>query len=903
MNLKSRLFKKPWQHKDPEVRAQAVNESDDPELRSELARLAQHDEAASVRLAALRRINTEHFWLDARLRETDEAIVTAADGFLAREVLRNPSDELAEERLQWFEKTNSTELTRLAAVQAADTSLRRAALGRISSPGFLGDCFCNEVDDGLADEILARIDQESTLERLAEGLRKTSKKRAQAAEKRLASLRRASGKSGPDQEPATELVRKIEALARGKGDGDRGAQLEELIRQWSQIVEPTEALKRRFEGAASIVRASLDRPVRSPAAPQELQSTPVSASPALEKAATRIRSTIRQARKEIKPGELLGDWDRAWNQIGQPSDADLALKEDMLPLLRELQVQVEQKAGKKARQTPEQQATGSGSPPARDEISTEFDARLDLIAQRLEEGDIGRSHDLIRAVRSDFDRLPARARPRAVGGRLQRMEGRLKEMRNWQHWSNNKHRDELIDQIEKLPASGQHPDAISVVLKEARDEWKRLEQLEVLPGDRKRYAAPPGQWRRFQAACKQAFESAKPYFEKRQEVQDDNLVQLQKFIDIGMGLANADEPDSKLLQQTMRKARLAIRRLDDLPPRDRGKSAAGLRALMDTISKRLDEAFEQIELTKRRLITEARALANETDLKTSIDKAKALQAQWQKAGTGRRKIEQKLWEEFREPIDPLFDQLKGERQEQKQADKEAQAELKALCAEAEQLAKASDDDLESARGRMAGLAEDWFGRPGRPPALNARFEKAEAALRRRLDQLRNKARDEARLQLEKLTEAVQAIWEKRLEQGASASLEELLPSADSGPKGELSTHLRATAEKLASAETNDEELTRQAKKNTDAARQIVVEAEFLAGIETPDADRKLRMDYQVRRLAQRMSERNAQPDLKTELDSLQKRWTMSLPHDPGQHAELAGRFVKGRDMVRKMIGR
>ncbi|MFU8833093.1 MAG: hypothetical protein ACNA7J_13205, partial [Wenzhouxiangella sp.] len=76
MNLKSRIFKKPWQHKDPEVRALAVNESDDPELRSELARLAQHDEAASVRLAALRRINTEHFWLDARLRETDEAIVT-----------------------------------------------------------------------------------------------------------------------------------------------------------------------------------------------------------------------------------------------------------------------------------------------------------------------------------------------------------------------------------------------------------------------------------------------------------------------------------------------------------------------------------------------------------------------------------------------------------------------------------------------------------------------------------------------------------------------------------------------------------------------------------------------------------------------------------------------------------
>jgi len=902
MNLKSRLFKKSWQNKDPEVRAQAVNESDDPELKSELARLAQHDESAVVRLAALKRINTEHFWLDARLRETDDAIIAAADGFLAREVPRNASPGLEAERLQWFGKTDSADLTRRMARQAADINLRRAALERINAQGFLGDCFGSEADEELAVEILERIDQESTLERLAESLRKTSKKRAQAAADRLTSLRQASGKSGPDQRTATELVRRAEALARGQGDSDRGEALEELIRQWSLVIEPTETLERRFEGAASIVRASLDRPARaaSPEPPEE-ESTPTAANSVLEKVATHIRNTIRQARKEIKPGELLGDWDRAWNELGQANEADLALKEEMLPLLRELQVQAEQKASKKSKQKPEEKSP-EAERAATDNTAAELDARLDTIAQCLEDGDIGKSHDLIRALRTDFDRLPTRARPRPVGGRLQRMEGRLKEMRNWQHWSNNKHRDELIDQIEKLPGSGQHPDAVSVALKEARDEWKRLEKLEVLPGDRKRFAAPPGQWRRFQAACKQAFETARPYFEKRQEVQDTNLEQLQKFIEAGMSLANADEPDSKLLQQTMRAARQAIRRMDDLPPRDRGKSASGLRALMDAISKRLDEVFEQIELTKRRLITEARALAQETDLKAAADKAKALQAQWQKAGTGRRKVEQKLWEEFREPIDPLFDQLKGERQEQKQADKEAVAELKALCLEAENLVKVNDDELETARGRMTALAEDWFGRPGRPAALNARFEKSEAEFARRLDQLRNKARDQARLQLETLTESIQTLWEKRLRQGNSVGLEDLLPSDGSTADSELGKHLHATAARLTNAETSQAELVEQVLKNTGEARQIAVEIEFLAGIETPASDRKLRMDYQVRRLAQRMSERGAQPDLKTELASLQKRWTMSLPHDPDQHAELAARFIKSRDMVRKMTG-
>ncbi len=900
MNLKSRLFKKSWQNKDPEIRAQAVNESDDPELKSELTRLAQHDESALVRLAALNRINTEHFWLDARLRETDDAIIAAADAFLAREVPRKASPGLEAERLQWFAKTASSDLTRRMARQAADINLRRAALERINSQGFLGDCFGTETDEVLANEILERIDQESTLERLAESLRKTSKKRAQAAADRLSLLRQASGKSGPDQRNANQLVQQAEALARGQGDSDRKAALEELIRQWSMVVQPTEALERRFEGAVSIVRASLDRPARgvAPDQPEPEVATPA-ASLKLQEAATHIRNTVRQARKEIKPGELLGDWDRAWNQLSQASEADLALKEDMLPLLRELQVQAEQKAGKKPK--PEQK-TPEADPAKTENIAAELDVRLDTIAQCLEDGDIGKSHDLIRALRTDFDRLPARARPRAVGGRLQRMEGRLKEMRDWQHWSNNKHRDELIEQIEKLPGSGQHPDAVSVTLKEARDEWKRLEKLEVLPGDRKRFAAPPGQWRRFQAACKQAFETAKPYFEKRQEVQDTNLEQLQKFIDTGMSLATADEPDSKLLQQTMRAARQAIRRMDDLPPRDRGKSAAGLRALMDAISKRLDEVFEQIELTKRRLIAEARALAQETELKSAVDKAKALQAQWQKAGTGRRKVEQKLWDEFREPIDPLFDRLKGERQEQKQADKEAIAELKALCLEAEKLVKVNDDELESARGRMAGLAEDWHAKPGRPPALNARFEKAGAEFERRLDQHRNKARDEARLKLEALIKAVQALWEKRLQQGGADGLEDLLPSDGPVPDDKLGSHLHATAARLASPETSQEELINEVLKNTGEARQIAVEVEFLAGMETPDSDRKLRMDYQVRRLALRMSERGAQPDLRTELASLQERWTMSLPHDPDQHSELARRFIKGHDMVRKMTG-
>jgi len=68
-------------------------------------------------------------------------------------------------------------------------------------------------------------------------------------------------------------------------------------------------------------------------------------------------------------------------------------------------------------------------------------------------------------------------------------------------------------------------------------------------------AAPAGQWRRFQAACKNAFEQAQPFFEKRHEVQAENLVQLEAFLERGHAVAADETSDLEPLKQFMRKSR------------------------------------------------------------------------------------------------------------------------------------------------------------------------------------------------------------------------------------------------------------------------------------------------------------------------------------------------------------
>lgn len=921
MNLHSKFFKKPWQQHDAALRAQAVRDEQDPELRAELPRLAHSDESAQVRLAALKRLNAEPFWLDARLRETDVEIQRAADQFLAREVLRQDRPELAAARLEWLALVQDGDLIRRIATASPSLDLRRAALEQISAQGFLGDCYGKESSAALAAELLARINQISTLERVLQQTRKTNKQRAHAVAERIEALKIAAGQAVAGQSASERLVQRAEKLARGVTQGDLAAELEALRAHWDGSTDHPEPLALRFAGALKIIEATLHRRDQLPTAPeskntetQAAEDAPnavetAGATPALAAAADFVRSAVHQdgsqdgskggnKGKTLEVRELLAHWDRAWNALPQASPADLRLKEDMLPLLRQLQAQMQAQSQAQSQSQAQARIAQADTPAAGAERAS-FQPQLDAIAELLEGGDLGAVHERLRELRRQFDRLPPRQRRSADAGRLQRMEGRLKEMRDWQHWSNNQARDGLIAQMQQLAAGGQHPDAVMARLKEARAEWSRLEALEVLPGDKRRFAAPPGQWRQFQAACRQAYDSSKPFLDKRQQLLKDNLQALKAFIQAGQEAAAKPDSDLPELLGFQRKARLAIRRMDDVPPKARGPSAAALRELMNQLSSALDARFDAIEASKRRLVAEARALGHEKDIRAALDKAKALQSQWQKAGSGRRKVEQELWRAFREPIDPLFEQVKGEMDQRRQADDEARAELKQRCEQVEALADLPETALEEARGRLQGLIDDWTLQEQRPENLNRRFERAEQRFGQRLSQYRQKQRRGVDQQLQQTAEQLQALWSARCA-GDRGDLTAQLPTL--AQTHSLAAELAALAERLSNPGFDAATFGQQAEANAERGRRIAVELEFLAGLDTPAADQALRMDYQVQRLARRMSEREQRPDLVTELEQLMTRWYRSLPQPPARHAELAARVAKARDILRGMAG-
>lgn len=897
MSLKSRFFKKPWQHASPDKRLAAVRDQDDPELTQVLPELAEHDPSAQVRLAALRRINTEVFWLNARLRETEPDILEASDRFILRAATGEDGGKLEDARLEWFERIESGEAIRTLARKARDTALRQRALDRIQSQGFLGDCYSSEPDAELATSILQRIDQISTLERLQQKLKKSSKSKTKAVMARIHAIQSTRGQYDAAQASAQRLVDQAEALAKGENLENRVSQLPELRQAWDQLERVSENLQARFRGALSIVEAAMARP--APAV-SEANSDPtaneggtVTEESRMQGVADAIRRELRLNRKDLKPQKLLADWDRAWNRLARIEQADLDTKNDMLPILKELQVQVQQKIATTSEVPPPSGKSVNAVDSA--DVAT-FSADLDELARLIEAGDLAQANLHRNRIRGRLHSLPVKQRPRDVSGRLQRLEGRLKELRDYQHWSHNKQRDELIGRVEGLQNSGQHPDAIAAALKEARAEWQRLEKLEILPGDKRKYAAPGGQWRRFQEACSATFDTAKPYFEKRQSVQEETLSQLDSFIQSGMVLAADEAAGPKELTPVMRKARQAIQRLDDLPPRSRGAAAGGLRDLMNAISKRLDSAFEQVEMTKRRLISEARALGQEEELKSAIDRAKGLQAEWKQAGQGRRGIDQKLWKEFRAEIDPLFDQLDGKRKEREQANQALIKQIEQLCEQAEALTALPDDELDDSKGRMQGLVDSMGALTPSPPALIKRFEQARRKFSDRQTEIRKAREDRAVRDLADRVQSIQNAYADRIA-GQPVDKDRLC-----GNSAELPGALKAAIEAVTDESSDADQLKAMAELNLESALQIAVEFEFLSGLDSPAEEKNRRMDYQVKRLAARMSERSSQQDLGSELAELEQRWYRSLPLPESNFDAIQARIEKCQSMIRQMMG-
>ena len=270
------------------------------------------------------------------------------------------------------------------------------------------------------------------------------------------------------------------------------------------------------------------------------------------------------------------------------------------------------------------------------------------------------------------------------------------ELEGWQRWRADQLRTELVTKAEALlkPAPALKPDTtepastegdmaapapeatptaetvwVPVVtgrklqdtLRQLREAWKQTDQ-----GGQPNHAL----WKRFDQACNRAYPFVQAWLEKaKAESQAHREQRLALLAEVAAWTqAHAGNTDWKKQARELHQFSERWRNSGHLSEKTFAEMQVQWKAAMSSAHAALDQAQAASIAYRRAMIEEAKQLASATVLK--IDAVKALQQRWQhesQAVALDRKLAQKLWDAFRQPLDEAFQRKTQDRSQQAQA--------------------------------------------------------------------------------------------------------------------------------------------------------------------------------------------------------------------------------------------
>lgn len=240
------------------------------------------------------------------------------------------------------------------------------------------------------------------------------------------------------------------------------------------------------------------------------------------------------------------------------------------------------------------------------------------------------------------------------------------ELEGWQRWRADQIRQELVEKAKSLlnrPA-GQALGGkkLQETLRSLREQWKVTDQGGV-----------PNHvlWKRFDEACNEAHKLVDQWVEKlkaenaaHREQRLAIIAEIQKFTEShtteAIDLKALNRRVQQFVQTWQESGHVGEKTYAELQPL--------WKQAMDALAAPL-KAAQQASLDLRHQLTEqAEALGKEAVL--NIDAIKSLQQRWQAEAQRvplERKLEQKLWDKFRQPLDDAFARKTAEREKLSQA--------------------------------------------------------------------------------------------------------------------------------------------------------------------------------------------------------------------------------------------
>ncbi|MCY3840921.1 MAG: DUF349 domain-containing protein [Gammaproteobacteria bacterium] len=279
---------------------------------------------------------------------------------------------------------------------------------------------------------------------------------------------------------------------------------------------------------------------------------------------------------------------------------------------------------------------------AAEQSETQADAMLDQVTDKIAE--LGQSiedgavHDAVeqeRRLRDLLKGLP-RAKAQPFSSDLAELGARVRELREWRTYAQAPQRESLCQQIEELAASPLEPHDQMQAVKSLRDQWNQLGPAETRRDRDLR--------RRFdRAAERRAFN-----LEQRQTI----VAALEGFLENN----DWDNADWRGVERILRQARNEWREYHPVDRKAGRQLTNRFEELASAIHTLLKQEWDRNIEKKEAIVADAIAIRESGDRVTDqAESMKALQRRWKAVGPLPRRADQRLWKQFREQCDQVFE--------------------------------------------------------------------------------------------------------------------------------------------------------------------------------------------------------------------------------------------------------
>ncbi|MFT7470668.1 MAG: exonuclease SbcC [Kiritimatiellia bacterium] len=455
------------------------------------------------------------------------------------------------------------------------------------------------------------------------------------------------------------------------------------------------------------------------------------------------------------------------------------------------------------------------------------------------------------------------------------------ELRDWKIFASTEKKKELIVQMQHLIDSKMHASDRSKNISKMHKEWKALgrsSQNEQL-------------WKEFKKLSDQAYEPCKEYFKERKQLMVQNLLKRRE-------ICESLEAEHKLLQEADDEPDISkLNKLLSDSEKDWKSYAPIEQSKIKGLQKRFYETVNQLRKLrksklsvsakqKQELVGQAIELSKNEDNRHAMNEAKRLQQEWKKIGPTSYREDQQYWQDFRAACDAIFNKRDQASTELREELKKIETRLGEILAALDAISKKDDSSFRESRASYQDLAQEFSNSldpriKSQRKRLLDRFNAAKRQIDSRFRALPDKRQQQLMQSLLEKATTLQNIEKALLGESDAEKFSSLQLSfdsdawdtADKSGNTEIDTLLNARHSAVFSAKSNSE-LAKQCKQSEDTFRQLCVQAEIRANVDSPADDKALRMKFQLEQLQSGFGQAKPEPKqnlkyaMSTELHSL-----------------------------------